>query len=151
MIYKRTTWDDSDFQLLIPKLDNELRKNYSTHQDVYTKKNIIKNDANVIVCYENGKPVGCGCFRLTDDKSVVELKRMFVVENARGQGLGKKILEELENWAKELGHSVILLETGDKQIEAVEMYKKYGYTIIENYGEYKEIESSICMKKAIGK
>jgi GNAT superfamily N-acetyltransferase len=68
---------------------------------------------------------------------------MYVLDGERGKGVGKNILRELEKWAKEKGNSQIILETGKLQIEAIEMYKKNGYRITENYGYYKGNANSI--------
>jgi GNAT superfamily N-acetyltransferase len=130
-------------------LDKELRKRYPVIQQNYVNKNVVKEDASVILCYENRKCMGCGCFRNTNEEKVVELKRMYVIDDERGKGIGKGILKELEKWAKEKGNGQIILETGKLQIEAIEMYKKYDYGIIENYGYYKGNTNSICMKKEI--
>ena len=75
---------------------------------------------------------------------------MYVRETERGRGIAGKILAELETWAKELGFSECVLETGLKQPEAVALYQKSGYEIIPNYGQYAGIENSVCMRKDIG-
>jgi putative acetyltransferase len=147
MILKRTVWDDPDFSYLIHMLDKELWINYPHLQQQYVNKNIINTDASVIVCYDNGLPVGCGCIRQTDKEKTVELKRMYVDPIKRGKGIGSLILNELCKWAKEKGNTTVLLETGIKQTEAIEMYKKYRFEITENYGEYKGNRNSICMRK----
>jgi GNAT superfamily N-acetyltransferase len=58
-------------------------------------------------------------------------------------------LKELELWAAEVNYKDCILETGKKQPEAIALYKKAGYTIISNYGQYKNVENSVCMKKSI--
>ena len=67
----------------------------------------------------------------------------------RGLGIGLNILKELELWASELNYSECILETGKNQPEAIRLYQKAGYAIIKNYGQYENIENSICMTKAI--
>jgi GNAT superfamily N-acetyltransferase len=131
-------------------LDKELWINYPALQQKYVGKNAINEDASVIVCYKNGIPVGCGCFRKTEhEENAVEVKRMFVDPTRRGKGIGRTILRELSKWAKEQGKASMILETGIKQTEAIEMYKKYGFEIIENYGDYKGNGNSLCMRKKI--
>ena len=80
----------------------------------------------------------------------MEVKRMFVDLAFRGNGIASIILNELEKWAKELGYSGCILETGKKQPEAIKLYKKNGYAIIPNYGQYKQVENSVCFEKALG-
>jgi putative acetyltransferase len=102
----------------------------------------------VIVAYEKDEPVGCGCFK-PFDKNAVEIKRMFVVPEKRGTGLAAAILDELHNWARELNYSCAVLETGNRQHEAIRFYQREGYVLTENYGQYIGMETSICMKKKL--
>jgi len=74
---------------------------------------------------------------------------MFVLPEYRGKGIAISILEGLEKWAKELGFTETVLETGANQPAAINLYKKYGYEIIPNYGQYIGKEASSCMKKAL--
>ncbi|HXP53068.1 MAG TPA: GNAT family N-acetyltransferase [Bacteroidia bacterium] len=117
-------------------------------QGYYKKLNVIEKNDTVIVAYLNGKPVGCGCFK-PYDKTRAEIKRMYVKPEARGNRIGYGILHALEVWATELGYKSTVLETGHKQVEAIELYKKSGYAIIENYGPYAGIENSLCFEKKL--
>lgn len=145
---KRTTSENEGFRLLIVALDKELRNNYNTLQNVYDQFNIIENNQNVIVAYSEENPVGCGCFKKFEDHSV-EIKRMFVKPGYRGRKIAASILNELEKWAKELNNTFTVLETGPKQLEAIRLYQKSGYIVVENYGPYKDLPDSVCMKKAL--
>jgi GNAT superfamily N-acetyltransferase len=80
---------------------------------------------------------------------VVEIKRMFVLPEHRGKGIAGQILQQLEIWAAEGNNSTCILETGKKQPEAIALYKKAGYKIIPNYGQYENVENSVCMEKRI--
>ena len=143
---QRTTSDNEDFRLLIPELDRELKSRYEERQAIYDRYNIIENNRNVVIAYKDEMPVGCGCFKRFDDRSV-EIKRMFVKPEYRGQKIAASILQELENWAIELNISGTVLETGIKQPEAIHLYRKSGYIVVENYGPYKGLPESICMQK----
>jgi len=101
-----------------------------------------------LVCYENGMPIGIGAYK-EFEPSIAEMKRMYTLPNHRGKGIAKAILTELENWAKEENYDTAILETGYLQKEAIGLYQKLGYTIIENFGQYKGVANSICMKKII--
>ncbi len=70
---------------------------------------------------------------------------------SRGKGIASKILAELEIWATELFYEKCILETGKKQPEAIALYKKNGYNIIPNYGQYAGVENSLCFEKEIDK
>lgn len=74
---------------------------------------------------------------------------MFVLPEFRGQGIAGRVLRELERWAVELGFEKLILETGKAMPEAIRLYSKNGYTPIPNYGQYKNIESSVCMHKPL--
>ncbi len=78
-----------------------------------------------------------------------ELKRMFVHESARGLGIASTLLVEIERAARASGISVLQLETGPKQPEAIALYEKYGYAWIPNFGHYVGDEDSYCMEKAL--
>jgi putative acetyltransferase len=143
---QRTTSDNEDFRLLISELDKELRSRYQEKQAIYDQYNIIENNPNVVIAYREEMPVGCGCFKKFDDRSV-EIKRMFVRPEYRGQKIAASILQQLENWAMELNISGAVLETGIKQPDAIHLYRKSGYIVVENYGPYKGLPESICMQK----
>ena len=79
----------------------------------------------------DGVPVGCGAVRPISGE-VVEIKRMYVREMARGLGIGRAILAELERLAVSFGYSRIALETGVRQPEAIALYERGGFTRIAN-------------------
>ena len=149
MILKRTHNGEKDFQCLVEKLNKYLLQQYGELQVFYNQFNKIDNIPNVVIAYVDEKPAGCGCFKRFTESSV-EVKRMFVVEEYRGNGIGAAILDELEKWAAELGNKTVVLEMGNKQPEAAVLYKKQGFTVIPNYGQYIGMEeTSICMKKEL--
>ncbi|MEI2737335.1 MAG: GNAT family N-acetyltransferase [Chitinophagaceae bacterium] len=147
---KRTNSEDKDFHELVEKLNQDLQDRYGALQDYYSRFNAIKDLPTVVIAYNDGQPVGCGCFKKFDDASV-EVKRMYVDNMQRGKGIGAAILEELEKWAGELMVGTIVLETGTSQPEAIHLYEKMGYTLIPNYGQYSGMETSICMMKEINR
>jgi GNAT superfamily N-acetyltransferase len=102
------------------------------------------------VAYQDNVPAGCGAFKIFSENTV-EIKRMFVDPQFRGMGIAQLILNELESWAVELGFATTVLETGQKQPEAIQLYHKAGYANIPNYGQYAGIENSICMQKLLKK
>ena len=144
----RTTSDNPDFQMLVALLDADLKIRDGEEHAFYAQFNKIVNLNHVIVCYADDKPIGCGAFRKFDEQNA-EIKRMFVQPEYRGHGIGLNIVRELELWAKESNYTTCILETGKKQPEAISLYKKAGYTIIKSYGQYKNVENSVCMMKAV--
>ena len=146
--FQRTSSDNLDFQDLVRLLDEDLQTRDGDEHLFYSQFNKIINIRNVVVCYIDENPIGCGAFK-EYDQNKVEIKRMFVRPEYRGQGIGLDILSELELWALELKYSATILETGKKQPEAIKLYQKAGYRTIENFGQYKNIENSVCMTKTI--
>ena len=145
---KRTTSDNPDFEKLVLQLDAYLAIVDGEDHAFYAQFNKSNSLKNVIVLYENEIAIGIGAYEEYDSKTV-EMKRMFTLPEYRGKGIASKILSELELWATEENYSIATLETGFKQIEAISLYQKSEYKIIANYGQYKGVETSICMKKEI--
>lgn len=106
-------------------------------------------DIFIVAFSESGKPVASGALKFYSP-GVIEVKRIFVIKEFRGQGISKQILRELERIAKELNYKRIILETGVKQLEAISLYKKYGYNNTECYGRYENDPTSVCFEKIIG-
>lgn len=144
----RTNSDNQDFIQLVKMLDEYLAYTDGEDHAFYDQYNKIDMLKHCVVLYEEENAVGCGAIKPYDENSA-ELKRMFVIPEFRGKGYASKILSELENWAKELGFQSVILETGINQLEAIKMYDRT-FERIENYGQYKGVENSLCFKKDLG-
>ncbi|MEJ8757378.1 GNAT family N-acetyltransferase [Pontibacter sp. H259] len=144
----RTTSDNPDFRSLVVLLDQDLKEKDGDDHTFYAQYNKVDSINEVIVVYLNGKAAGCGAIK-PYTKSIAEVKRMFVHPDYRRQGIAKQVLTALEEWAKELGYTSTILETGMKQPEAIELYKNSNYTVIPNYGQYAGVENSVCMQKQL--
>ena len=145
---KRTTSDDPNFQALVTLLDQDLAIRDGSEHAFYAQFNKLNSIKNAVVFYLDSKPVGCGAFKEYDSQTL-EIKRMFVLPDYRGQRIAVDILQELEQWASELNYTNSVLETGKKQPEAIRLYERSGYILIPNYGQYDGIENSVCMKKRL--
>jgi GNAT superfamily N-acetyltransferase len=97
----------------------------------------------------DGRAVGCGGIARFDETRG-ELKRMYVEPGSRGLGIGRKLLESLEEEARRLGYVAVVLETGDKQPEALGLYVSSGYERIPCYEPYASRELSLCFEKSLG-
>jgi GNAT superfamily N-acetyltransferase len=148
MQFLRTDSKNPDFTALIKKLDAYLAITDGDEHDFYNQFNKVDKIKYVLVGYNNKQAVACGAIRKYDSETM-EIKRMFVSSDSRGRGIAKKILIELENWTKELGFRKCVLETGTRQIEAVALYRSAGYEIIPSYGQYLNVENSICFGKEL--
>ena len=85
-----------------------------------------------LVGFEGGHPV-CGGGLKPLGSDVVEIKRMYVVPEARGRGVARELLAALEAAARELGYARARLDTGPKQPSAERLYREAGYAEIENF------------------
>lgn len=146
---KRTVRDDANFQFLVKALDEELWQRYPDIQHKFTPHNTLDPTVRVVIALLDGRAVGCGCFRKTDDPHILEIKRMYVNPAHRGQRIAGKILKALEEWGTEEGFTKAILETGIDQPEAIAVYTRNGYHQIPNYPPYDNIAESICMAKTI--
>ncbi len=146
----RTDSGNLHFIELVNHLDAELAKRDGDEHSFYAQFNKIDKIKYVIVAYENDKPIGCGAIK-EYSQNAMEIKRMYTSLARRGKGTASKILTELEKWATELSYKKCILETGKKHQEAIALYKKNGYNIIPNYGQYAGVENSLCFEKEIDK
>ncbi|MGO4773592.1 GNAT family N-acetyltransferase [Flavobacterium sp. W22_SRS_FK3] len=145
---KRTNSDDIDFINLVALLDQDLAIRDGEDHAFYNQFNKTDKIKHTIVYYENDVPVGCGAFR-EKEPLTTEIKRMYVHQDYRKKGIASAILAALEIWAKEVGYTYTILETGKNQPEAINLYQKKHYTIIPNYPPYEQMDNSVCMKKTL--
>ena len=144
----RVAPDLPDFIELVKELDAGLAISDGEDHAFYDQFNKLDNIKYVMVAYLDGQAVGCGAIK-TFDATTMEVKRMYVRPVHRGMGIATKVLAALEAWAAELGNKRCILETGHKQPEAIALYHKCNYQIIENYGQYAGVANSICFEKRL--
>jgi GNAT superfamily N-acetyltransferase len=102
----------------------------------------------LVVRDDDDRALACGGVARYDDRRG-ELKRMYVVPERRGRGLGRRVLEELEQQARDLGYVAVVLETGDRQAAALALYESSGYERIPCYPPYDTRELSLCFEKRL--
>lgn len=114
-----------DFDLCFQNFDYELN-------DLNIMYN--KPDGGLILIKESltGKYVGCAGIRKIENR-ISELKRMFIQECHRHKGLGKQLLNQSINLARELGYEKIRLDTVAKMVSAIKLYRAKGFTEIDAY------------------
>lgn len=92
-----------------------------------------------LVAYLDGAPVGCGGWRTWHgDAAVAELKRMYTDPAARGRSVARRLLAGVEESARAAGRTRMILECGDRQPEAITLYKSCGYQPIPHFGFYRD-------------
>lgn len=144
----RTNSAHPGFRMLVGLLDAELSVRNGENDAFFSAFNKIDMIDHAVVALQDDEPVACGAIKPYDDGSA-EVKRMYVKTGLRGKGIASIVLKELETWAAELGFTACILETGTFMPDAVALYKKNGYAVIPNYGQYAGVEISVCMKKTI--
>jgi len=143
----RTTYVNPEFQKLVAQLNEDLaRRDGKDHP--LAQFNEISNLNYVVLVLLDNKPLGCGAIS-NYNQTAMEVKRMYVTPSYRGQKLGECILSELENWTKELGLNKCILFMGVNQPEAMKLYLRNNFSVIENYGKLKDIPDSICLAKTL--
>ena len=144
----RTNSSNQDFIELVKLLDIDLAITDGDDHDFYSQFNKLDSINEVVVAYESKTAVGCGAIKAYN-KTTMEVKRMFTFPECRGKGIAAQVLRELEKWAKELSFEKCILETGIRQESAIALYKKSGYYLIPNYGQYEGVSDSFCFEKML--
>lgn len=136
---------------LINALNNELSERYpeegANHFQLDAEE-VREGRGGFFIVFSHSEPIGCGAVRKIDDDTA-EIKRMYIVPHARNMGLGRRILQTLEAEASRLGVSRMVLETGERQPEALSLYTRLGFVRIQPFGEYIDSPFSVCMGKAL--
>lgn len=145
-----TDGENKDFVMLCRMLDDNLNElvGGEKQREQYNRFNTLDKIHDVIVLYDGDKPIGCAAFKYFDE-GIAEMKRVFLHKEYRGKGYAKELIRRLEELAKSKGYRALILETGKPLTAAIGLYNGLGYQIIENYGQYKDLPLSVCMKKDI--
>jgi GNAT superfamily N-acetyltransferase len=144
-------FDSPDVQALVEAQQEEMRGRYGGVGDIGPVREagmFEPPDGVFLVTRVDCRAVACGGV-CRFDAARAELKRMYVLPGSRGTGLGRLLLEALQREARRLGYTGIVLETGDKQPEALGLYASAGYGPIPCYGVYATRALSMCFEKTL--
>ncbi|MDE5580100.1 MAG: GNAT family N-acetyltransferase [Treponemataceae bacterium] len=143
-----TNGENPDFIELCRGLDDFLNELVGGEENraEYVPYNRLSDIHDAIIAYDGEIPVGCAAFKKYDDE-FAEVKRVFIKQEFRGKGISRELMKRLENAAKEQGFRCLILESGEPLVAAMSLYRKIGYEVIPNYGQYKDMPDSVCMKK----
>jgi GNAT superfamily N-acetyltransferase len=139
--------DSPDFAALVSALDAELEARYPGIGE--DEPSGTQDLPVAVVAYSGDAPVGCGALRELEP-GVGEIKRMFVLPEARRLGGARRMLEVLEAQARTLGYSAVRLGSGLRQPEALALYESRGYRRIPLFGEYEGGGLCVCYEKTLG-
>ncbi len=146
--YIKTTGTNEDFIALTKLLDDFVILYDKEEFDFFAQFNGSHAIQYALVVYYNNKPIGCGAIKQYNN-TTFEIKRMFVMDEYRGKSIAVNILQQLEDWATTMKGTHCILETAIEFTSAQVLYKKMGYKIIPNYGQYIGVERSICFEKVL--
>ncbi|TNM36410.1 GNAT family N-acetyltransferase [Nocardioides albidus] len=146
-----------DAVALVARVQQEYVARYGTPDETPVDPAVFDPPAGLfVVGYDAaGEPVATGAWRRSAVRalggtSAVEVKRMYVVPEQRGRGFARAVLAELERSAAAAGHDLVVLETGLRQPEAIELYRSAGYQEIPGFGFYRDAPLSRCFGRLLG-
>ena len=142
--------DTADAMQLIAELEGILGPLYPQEsRHGFSVGKLLREGVAFFVTRHDGQAAGCGGVLLVG-ADYGEVKRMYVRPRFRGLGLGKLILEHLAAHCLQNGVAVLRLETGIYQVEAIGLYRRFGFERIAPFGPYFEDPLSMCFEKRIG-
>ena len=150
---ERVTEASDDLRELIGELDAVLGAEYEPHQrHGLAISQLFEPHMRFFIARLDGKPAGCGGVALLD--GYAEVKRMYTRPAARGHGLAKALLATIEKEVRDAGFSILRLETGTRQQEAIGLYERGGFRSCGAFGAYlamppEEIEMSLFYEKPL--
>lgn len=143
-----------EVRALIGELEAVLAAEYPPEQrHGFSLDAIFQLHVRFFLARRHGSAVGCGGVALFPD--FAEVKRMYVRDTARGQGVADAILARIEAEVRSAGLSVLRLETGTRQIAAMRLYARTGFRECPAFGDYalkapQSIAASVFFEKRIG-
>ena len=152
MEIRRERFDSEAAQALAEALEAELLETYDgvPGSGGLPSASIFEPPGGVfLVGRLDGEVVACGGIARYDE-TTAEIRRMYVVPDARGRGLSRLVLGALEQEARSLGYSFVRLETGNLQAEAIALYVSSGFGPIPPYGPFVDDPKSVCFEKRLG-
>ena len=145
-------FDSVDAQALCAAQQAEMLALYEGEADIGPTREasmfVPPDGVFVLVRDDAERAVACGGIARFDAVRA-EVKRMYVVPDARGRGLGRRVLAELEAHARHLGYAGLVLETGDRSAAALAIYESSGFERIDCWPPYDARSLSICLAKRL--
>lgn len=132
-----------DMRSLLQALEHELLQIYPG-----MPKPAVLQPSLALIARGEAQPLGCVAL-VPSAADAAEIKRLFVTPSARGHGLAKRLLADLERRAWQQGVKRLLVETGNLQAPAISLYQGLGYRPIAPFGPYIGNPVSCCFEKAL--
>ena len=150
---ERVSAPTDEVRRLIAELDQALTGPYLPEQHHYLPlEQLFEGNVRFFVARVDGEAVGCGGVAFYD--GFAEVKRMYTRTTVRRQGVASALLRRLEDEATDAGYSLLRLETGVHQAEALGFYERAGFERCDVFGDYavmppQSIETSVFYEKTI--
>lgn len=146
---REALFSDPDVQKLVSEAMAELALRYGGSGDdtPITLTDFDPPAGRFFVATAGDDLVGCAGWRAHGPDA--ELKRMFTAPSARGRGVARRLLAAIEESARADGRERVILETGDKQPEAIALYISCGYQRIADFGYYKDSEGVLSYAREL--
>jgi putative acetyltransferase len=148
--------DHPEVVALLEALDRYLGELYEPEANhILSVQELLAPEVTFLVARQDGRIVGTGAVRAmpaeagTAGRAYGEVKRMYVDPARRGQRIGERLLQQLEQTLRERGLSQALLETGEAQHAAVRLYERCGYVRRPAFGGYPDNGLSVFMQKVL--
>jgi GNAT superfamily N-acetyltransferase len=144
---REAAFDEPKVRELVTELLGDLARRYGgTGDDTPVAVTDFTPPAGrFLVAVQDGRLVGCAGWRAHGFDA--ELKRMYTTPAVRGQGVARRLLAAIEESARADGRERVILETGDRQPEAIALYQSSGYERIEDFGYYRDHEGVLSFAR----
>ncbi len=140
-------YDDAQVQEMVEAVQQEYVVRYGGRDAMEVDPaEVLPPRGLLLVAEVGGRSVGCGAWRV-HGPGTVEVKRMYVVPGARRRGIAETLLTRLEATAAAAGHRRVVLNSGDRQPEALALYARAGYTPVAGYGVYAAAPGAVFLGK----
>lgn len=152
---ERVEYDHPDATRLIAEVQQEFVSRYGSPDEGPIEVDSFEPPHGAFfVGYVGDSAVASGAWRRREvavfgTTATAEIKRMYVVPHARGNGYARAVLAHLEDTARTAGAEAMVLETGTRQPEAIALYESEGYRQIANYGHYRDEPDCRCFAKRL--
>ncbi|SDO24722.1 Acetyltransferase (GNAT) family protein [Klenkia soli] len=150
VVLRAAGYDDPQVRELVEAVQQEYVVRYGGRDAMEVDPaEVLPPRGLLLVAEVEGRAVGCGAWRV-HGPGTVEVKRMYVVPGARRRGIADTVLAHLERSATAAGHRRAVLNTGDRQPEALALYARAGYTPVAGYGVYAGATGAVFLGKELG-
>ena len=147
MIINTESPDQPEVAGMLARLDAYCAALYPAESNHLMDLAALRQDGVLFLVARDIDGHAAGCAALVDKGSYGEVKRMYVDDARRGQGIGRRLLEHVVMFAAMSGKQVLRLETGIHQPEAIALYERAGFVRRAPFGDYREDPLSLFMEK----